>query len=296
MPPVECLAAPVPLHSRPTTFMGLPFDPRPAARDLVVLGMPYDESGRRPGPHPAPRAVRDVSALAHVPGADRGPGTFDLVDCVDGGDVDVTPWESGSVSEVLYRRLSRLLAANAAVLLLGGGRALTAAALCATAERHGPLALLHLGAGPEDAVRRAVEDGLVDPSAVVRVGLGASAAPERGPGRGPGLVLDADRWGALGVRGAADVVRHRVGRRPVYVSVSADLAATAPAPGGGPTAREVLGLLRCVGDLSPVGFEVTGAAAGDRPTAARSGATAALAAEIGGELIHQYARAQCIPM
>ncbi|GAA2920475.1 arginase family protein [Kitasatospora cinereorecta] len=298
---MERIAPPARSRARPLTFMRLPLDQDPTARDLVVLGVPYDDSGRCPGTRLGPGAVRDVSALAHVPGGDRGPGTFDLVDCVDGGDVDLTPWASGAVPEVLYKRLSHLLAGNAAVLLLGGGRSLTVAALRAVAERHGPVALLHLAADPVgshpqgDFLHQAVEEHLVDPSAVVRIGLRGAGAPGRAQG---GVMLDVGRFGRLGVRGAAGVVRHRIGRRPVYVSVAVDVADPAFAPGtgtrvpGGLTSREVLGLLRCVGDLCPVGFEVMGVS----PPQDRSGITAALASEIGGELIHQYARAQRIPM
>ncbi|MEU0133156.1 arginase family protein [Streptomyces sp. NPDC006296] len=306
---MERIASPVRSRARPPTFMRLPLDRDPTARDLVVLGVPYDESGRCPGTRLGPDAVRSVSALAHVPGADRGPGTFDLVDCVDGGDVDLTPPDPdtdtgrgpGGVPETLYRRLSHLLTGNATVLLLGGGRSLTVAALRAVAERHGPVALLHLAADPaedhpEDEVRcRAVQEHLVDPSAVVRIGLRGGGAPDRAGGA---ATLDVGRFGRLGVRGAAGVVRHRIGRRPVYVSVAVDVADPAFAPGtgtrvpGGLTSREILGVLRCVGDLCPVGFEVTGVS----PPQDRSGITAALAAEIAGELIHEYARAQRIPM
>ncbi|MFF9687031.1 arginase family protein [Streptomyces sp. NPDC014623] len=296
---MERIASPARSRARPPTFLRLPFERDPTARDLVVLGLPYDESGRCPGMRLGPDAVREASALAHVPGADCGPGTFDLVDCVDGGDIDLTPCGSGTVPEVLYTRLSRLLAGNAAVLLLGGGRSLTVAALRAVAERHGPVAFLRLAADPvgphpqEDFLCRAIEERLVDPSAVVRIGLRGASGRAQG-----GVMLDVGRFGRLGVRGAAEVVRHRIGRRPVYVSVAVDVADPAFAPGagtrvpGGLTSREVLGLLRCVGDLCPVGFEVMGVS----PPQDLSGITAALASEIGGELIHQYARAQRIPM
>lgn len=298
---VERIDQPARSRARPHTFMRLPLDRDPTARDLVVLGVPYDESGRCPGTRLGPGAVRDASAFAHVPGADRGPGTFDLVDCVDGGDLDLTPWISGAASDVLYKRLSHLLAGNAAVLLLGGSRSLTLAALRAVAEIHGPVALLRLAADPAgshlhgDVLYQAVDEHLVDPSAMVRIGLRGAGDSGRAQG---GVMLDVGRFGRLGVRGAAGFVRHRIGRRPVYVSVAVDVADPAFAPGtgirvpGGLTSREVLGLLRCVGDLCPVGFEVMGVS----PPQDRSGITAALASEIGGELIHQYARAQRILM
>ncbi|MEV6260728.1 arginase family protein [Streptomyces sp. NPDC051784] len=298
---MELIDRPTHLGVRPRTFMRLPLDRNPTARDLVVLGVLYDESGRCPGARLGPGAVRDASASAHVDGADRGPGTFDLLDCMDGGDLDLTPWIAGTAPDILYKRLSHLLGRNAAVLLLGGSRSLTLAALRAVAAIHGPLALLRLGAdpagshSPDEFLARAVAERLVDPSAVVGVGVRGAAASG---GAGGGLMLDVGRFGRLGVRGAAGLVRHRIGRRPVYVSVAVDVADPAFAPGtgvrvpGGLTSREVLGLLRCVGDLCPVGFEVTGVS----PPQDRSGITAALASEIGGELIHQYARAQRIPM
>jgi agmatinase/proclavaminate amidinohydrolase len=105
--------------------------------------------------------------------------------------------------------------------------------------------------------------------------------------------MTTDEFAELGVPATARLVHELIGSRPVYVSVDIDVVDPAFAPGtgtpapGGPSSREILALLRCVGGLHPVGFDVMEVS----PPYDHSGVTALLATEIGAELLHQYARA-----
>jgi agmatinase/proclavaminate amidinohydrolase len=243
-------------------------------------------------------------------GIDRGPGVFDLIDCVDGGDIDLTPFNMHIAMETAQRHLTGLLEHNRAFLMLGGDHSLTLAGLRAVAQRHGPVAVVHLDAHSDTNPAfyggefhhgtpfrgHGIDEKLIDAAAMVQIGIrGHNPRPDSlDYARGHGVrVMTADEFAETGVRGTADLIRERVGNRPVYVSVDIDVVDPAFAPGtgtpapGGLTSREVLALLRCVGDLRPVGFDVMEVS----PPYDQSGITAVLATEIGAELLYQFARA-----
>jgi agmatinase len=299
-----------PRYAQVPTFMRLPHDPAPSGNDVVVIGAPYDGgTSYRPGARFGPRAIRTESGLIHGTGIDRGPGTFSLISCVDAGDIDLTPYDMNTAMETAQRHLAQLLEDNAAFLMLGGDHSLTLASLRAVAERHGPVAVVHLDAHSDTnpgihsgryhhgtPFRHGIDEKLIEPSAMLQIGI-RGHNPEPGSldyARGHGVrIITADEFTDLGVPGTARLIRDRVGSHPVYVSVDIDVVDPAFAPGtgtpapGGPTSREVLALLRCVGDLHPVGFDVMEVS----PPYDHSGITAILATEIGAELLHQYARA-----
>ncbi|MGY5125325.1 agmatinase [Streptomyces nigrescens] len=299
-----------PRYAQIPTFMRLPHDPAPRGRDVVVIGAPYDGgTSYRPGARFGPRAIRSESGLIHGVGIDRGPGTFDLISCVDAGDIDLTPFNMHIAMDTAQRRLSELLADNAAFLMLGGDHSLTLAALRAVSAKHGPLAVLHLDAHSDTnpsfyggeyhhgtPFRHAIEEKLVDPQRMVQIGIrGHNPEPDAlDYARGHGVrIVTADAFAGLGTDAATRLVRDIVGDMPLYVSVDIDVVDPAFAPGtgtpapGGPSSREVLALLRGVGDLRPVGFDVMEVS----PLYDHGGITSVLATEIGAELLYQYARA-----
>lgn len=239
-----------PRYAQIPTFMRLPHDQNPRGYDVVVIGAPYDGgTSYRPGARFGPRAIRNESGLIHGVGIDRGPGTFDLINCVDGGDIDLTPFNMNIAIETAQRHLAELLKSNAAFMMLGGDHSLTVAALRAVAEQHGPVAVLHLDAHSDTnpafyggqyhhgtPFRHGIEEKLIDPAAMVQIGIrGHNPKPDSlDYARGNGVrVVTADEFGDLGVAGTADLVRERVGGRPVYVSVDIDVVDPAFAPGTG---------------------------------------------------------------
>ncbi|MFY1678799.1 MULTISPECIES: agmatinase [unclassified Streptomyces] len=299
-----------PRYAQIATFMRLPHDPEPRGNDIVVIGAPYDGgTSYRPGARFGPRAIRHESGLIHGVGIDRGPGVFDLIKVVDAGDIDLTPFNQHVAMDTAHQWLRGLLRDNAAFLMLGGDHSLTLAGLRAVAEQHGPLAVLHLDAHSDTnpamiggeyhhgtPFRHGIEEGVIDPTAMIQIGMrGHNPKPDSldWP-RGKGVrVVTTDEFCERGVRATADLIREKTAGRPVYVSVDVDVVDPAFAPGtgtpapGGPTSREVLGLLRCVGDLRPVGFDVMEVS----PLYDHAGITSVLATEIGAELLYQYARA-----
>jgi agmatinase len=147
----------------------------------------------------------------------------------------------------------------------------------AAAAARGSLSLLQLDAHTDTwdsyfgsrlshgtVVRRAAEDGAIDPAASVQIGLRGPmyAADDYAENRALGLTaLLARELDGAGVAGALELARGRL-RSPVYVTVDIDVLDPAHAPGtgtpepGGLTSRELLAILRGLADF---GLDVVGA-------------------------------------
>lgn len=300
-----------PRYAQVATFMRLPLELDPVGKDVVVVGAPYDGgTSYRPGARLAPRAIRHESCLIHGTGIDRGPNVFDVIDVVDGGDIDLTPFSMELAMEKATEAVTDLVAHNGAVLMLGGDHSLSLPGMRAAHAKHGPLAVLHLDAHSDTfppvygglhhhgtPFRWAIEEGLVDGSQLVQVGIrGHNPHPDSldwARDRGVTVVTADECDGRAAIAIVAERVREKVGDAPLYVSVDVDVADPAFAPGtgtpapGGLTSREVLSLLKVVGDLNPVGFDVVEVC----PPFDPAGITALLAAEIGAEMLYQYSRA-----
>ncbi|WP_412872226.1 agmatinase [Curtobacterium flaccumfaciens] len=298
-----------PRYAQLPTFMRLQHVAAPRDEDAVVIGAPYDGgTSYRPGARFGPRAIRAESVLMHGTGVDRGPSTFDLIRAVDGGDLDLTPFSMDIAIDQATRGLTALFADNRFVLMLGGDHSVTLAALRAAHAKHGKVAVLHLDAHSDTyppvyggqyhhgtPFMHAIEEGLVDPLRFVQIGLRGHTpnTSSMNYARDRGLtIFTADEFADRGVAEVSDVIRTTIGDAPVYVSVDVDVVDPAFAPGtgtpapGGLLSREALALLRVVGDLHPVGADVMEVC----PAYDQSAITAILAAEMGAELLHQYAR------
>lgn len=292
--------------------MRLVWEPAPLDRDVVVLGAPYDGgTSYRPGARLAPRAIRHESCLLHGVGVDRGPGVFDIIDVVDGGDIDLSPFDMELAMQHATEALTETVARNGAVLMLGGDHSLALPGMRAAAAKHGPLAVLHLDAHSDtfDPVygglhhhgtpfRWGIEEGLIVDGGLFQVGIrGHNPRPDSlnfVRAHGATVVTSAECEGLTAIAALRDRIRASLNGRPLYVSVDIDVLDPAFAPGtgtpapGGLTSREVLALLDVVGDLNPVGFDLVEVC----PPFDNAGTTSLAAAEIGAELLYQYARSR----
>ncbi|MFF0773469.1 agmatinase [Nonomuraea wenchangensis] len=229
----------------------------------------------QPGARFGPAAVREASRLLrpYHPGLDVSP--FEQVQVADAGDIAANPFDIGAAVEAIEEAAGSI---DARLVTIGGDHTIALPLLRAAARKHGPLAVLHFDAhldtwdtyfGAEythgTPFRRAVEEGLVDTEALSHVGT-------RGPLYGK-KDLEDDRRLGFGILTAADVLRRgldevidvlrqRIGGRPLYVSVDIDVLDPAHAPGtgtpeaGGLTSRELLEILRGLAGCDLIGADV----------------------------------------
>ncbi|MFI9560931.1 agmatinase [Nonomuraea endophytica] len=266
----------IPRFAGPATFARLPRLDEVGRADVAVVGVPFDSGvSYRPGARFGPAAVREASRLLrpYHPALDISP--FETVQVADAGDIACNPFDIGEAVETIAASAAAL---DARLVTIGGDHTIALPLLRAAAERHGPVALLHFDAHLDTwdtyfgaaythgtPFRRAVEEGLLDTSALSHVGI-------RGPLYGK-RDLEEDRrlgFGILtssdvmrrGVDEVVDILRQRVGDRPLYISVDIDVLDPAHAPGtgtpeaGGLTSRELLEILRGLADRAIVGADV----------------------------------------
>jgi agmatinase len=244
----------------------------------AIVGIPFDTATSwRPGARFGPEAIRSASVLLR----DWHPvhGVAALGDwAIDAGDVAVTPGNAARSAEQVAAALGPLCAAGAVTIVLGGDHSVSLGELRAHASVRGPLALLLLDAHADTwedyygerlfhgtVIRRACEEGLLDPAGCLIAGVRGSLY---GPGdldqaRDLGIeLLDVEQLRSLSAHEFAAAVRGRVGERPLFVGVDIDVADPSAAPGtgtpevGGLSSSELIGLLRSLAGVSPVGFDV----------------------------------------
>ena len=277
-------------HPRPTdafssprfgqiaTFMRLPHVASPAGLDVALYGIPFDGGcSYRPGARFGPRHIREHSSLLRPWNSALRVHPFERLRVADCGDVDIVPISIEGTFAAIERTLGPAVEGGAAPLIAGGDHTITLAVLRVLARRHGRLGLIHFDAHPDtwdryfglpyyhgSTFRRAVEEGLIDGTRSIQVGI-------RGPLYGP---EDFDFQAAHGFevirieevkeRGVAWVAERlaRLAGGPVYCSFDIDAVDPAYAPGtgtpevGGLTAYEALGLVRALRPIDLRGADV----------------------------------------
>ncbi|WP_299562603.1 agmatinase [uncultured Mycolicibacterium sp.] len=272
-------SAQVPRFAGPATFARLPrLDQVPAA-DVVVAGVPFDTGvSYRPGARFGPTHVRESSRLLrpYHPGLDVSP--FEIAQVADAGDIAVNPFDIAEAIATVEQAAREMTSGATKLVTIGGDHTIALPLLRAAAAKHGPVALVHFDAHLDTwdtyfgaaythgtPFRRAVEEGILDTSALSHVGT-------RGPLYGKKDLEDDRRFGFgiitasdvyyQGVHEVVDRLRDRLGDRPVYLSIDIDVLDPAFAPGtgtpeaGGMSSRELLEILRGLRGLNLVGADV----------------------------------------
>jgi agmatinase len=254
-------------------------DGRDMRADAAVVGVPFDTATSwRAGARFAPEAIRSASALLRPWHPLQGVEVLRAGAVVDAGDVPITPGNAGRSVEQIAEALTALCSGGTIALVLGGDHLVSLGELRAHASLHGPLALVLFDAHADTwddyygerlfhgtVIKRAVEEGLVDPSRSLIAGLRGSLYSPRDldDARALGLELvEIDELRATPPPAFAARVRDRVAQAPAFLSVDIDVIdpSAAPATGtpevGGLLAGEALALVRELRGIRLIGFDV----------------------------------------
>jgi len=279
------------MNSRPSPFDAQPysgiatFGRRPHTRDLAgvdvaVVGIPYDgATSYRSGTRFGPRAIREQSLLLWGYNNAVGVAPFQKLNVIDYGDLYVVPVDVQATHRAIEEQVRPIIDRGATVLALGGDHSISLPLLRAHAQRHSPLAVIHFDAHPDTwdrefgdceyshgtPFRRAIEEGLIDTTAYLQIGI-------RGPTASPQDYIDAKNLGARmitfdetaerGIPAVIGEIRDRIGNKPTYVTLDIDAVDPAFAPGtgtpevGGFTSHQMLQLVRGLRGLTLVGFDL----------------------------------------
>ncbi len=273
-----------------------------------LVGVPFDGGATfRPGARFGPQKIREMSVLLRPFNPALGVEPFAEFRVVDWGDAVCSPISMEDSFRAIERAIEAVVSADAFPLVLGGDHSISLPVLRALAKRHGPLGLVHFDAHPDTwdvhfgrkyshatSFRRAIEEGLVDGSRYVQVGIRGSLpkATDLDDARALGVtVLSADDVLEMGLDTALTGIRQVASGR-VYVTLDIDVVDPAFAPGtgtpevGGFSAREIVRLVRGLGPIEAVGCDLVEVA----PPYDHGEITAVLAANLAYEMLSTRVR------
>ncbi|HEX5778121.1 MAG TPA: agmatinase [Xanthobacteraceae bacterium] len=263
-----------PTFSGALSFMRRRYSRDLKGADLVVWGVPFDAAtSNRPGARFGPQAIRRASAI--LDGDPQYPFGFDLYDklnVIDWGDCGIDHGRIDLMPGVIEAQAAQIIGAGSTLLTLGGDHSVTYSLLQAHAAKHGPLALVQFDAHQDTwhpaaddpkridhgaFVARAVKEGLVDAERSIQIGIRTHAPDECGI-----EIVFGHEVETGGVQKVVERVLRRVGKGRAYLTFDIDCLDPAFAPGtgtpvsGGLTSREAMAILRALGPVDFVGFDV----------------------------------------
>ena len=268
-----------PRHTGIASFFRTPPSQDLTDTDIGVIGVPFDGGvTHRSGTRHGPRAVREQSTLLRRFNGATGVAPFALCRVRDLGDCWIEqPYELTAALEEIAAFYTQVVQAGVTPLSVGGDHAISLPILRAVAAK-GPVGMVHVDAHCDTGddylgsrfhhgapFRRAVEEGFLDPTRVIQIGIrGTTNDPDMwGFSQRSGMrVLGMDEFHDQGWRFAAEEARRVVGSGPVYLSFDIDSLDPAQAPGtgtpeaGGITALEALRLLRELRGIDFVGGDL----------------------------------------
>jgi len=306
--PIDALQSP--RFAGISTFLRLPHVTELEGVDVAFIGLPFDTGASfRAGARFGPKAIREGSlALRPLFNPAQRVAIFERVSAIDYGDSAVVPGFTDRSMDRMAETLAPLQAAGVVPIGFGGDHSVLLAELRAAAAVHGPLALVHFDSHQDTwdeyfgekythgtIVRRAAEEGLVDPTRSTQLGM-------RGGLYGPGDYDDSRALGftlipwlelaQLGTGAVEAAVERATGK--AFLTFDVDFVDPAFAPGtgtpecGGPSSMQALALLRACRGLNLAGADVVEVL----PDLDSSHLTATLAATVAYEILSLVACAR----
>jgi agmatinase len=268
----------MPRFSGPRTFMRLPHTRELEGVDVAIVGIPTDgavvfRSGARFGPE----AIRSASVMLRNYNPLLRVDVVERLSLVDFGDVATVPGSTAASLERSQAGLEEVVRRGITTLCLGGDHSILLAELRALVAVHGPLALVQLDAHHDlwdeyfgqklfhgSVIRRALEEGLIDPGRSVQAGMRGSLSAASDAALPGDFGIDGipyEELAAIGPAGFSERVRERVDSAPCFLSFDIDFVDPAFAPGtgtpevGGPSSRDAMTFIRSLAGLDFRGFD-----------------------------------------
>lgn len=286
-----------------STFLRLPHVLDLAGVDVAFVGLPFDtDVSSRTGTRFGPKAIREGSlTIRPYYNPLQRVAVFERLSVIDCGDASVVPGFTDRSYDKMAETLAVIHEADVVPIAFGGDHDVMLPELRAAAKRHGPLALVMFDShthsleadcgeryAQDTTVRRAVEEGLVDPARSTLMGIrgGTCGRRELDVDREFGMaVFPWDDLAQIGTGAVAAAVERAAGK--AFLSFDIDFVDPAFAPGvgnpecGWPTSMQALALLRACRGLHIVGADVVEVA----PDLDGSHLTATLAATVAWEIL-----------
>jgi agmatinase len=291
------------------TFMRLPKVESLEELDFAIVGVPFDTaSSFRTGSRFGPEAIRKISALIKPNNVHLQVNVLESLTGADYGDIAIAPGYIEPTFESIENELQPILDAGVIPIIFGGDHSISLPNLRAIARKHGEVALVHFDSHADineevfgqrhnhgTPFRRAVEEGLIDPTHTIQVGMrGSLYDPDEHRIAEEELgfrLIPAHEVREMGFEAVIEEIKDRVGNKKVFFTFDIDFVDPAYAPGtgtpevGGFTSFETLNIIRALKDLNFVGCDIVEVA----PQYDPAEITAFLAANVAFEFISMLA-------
>ncbi len=270
--------------------------------DIGLVGVPFDIGlNYRSGPREAPGAVRHASRLIRMAHPTTNVEPYKLCNIADLGDATINPLSLDQSLQNIQDFFANLKALNIRPVAIGGDHTIPTPILRALAA-DGPVGLLQIDSHADvldemcgtkvnhaTFMRRATEEGLIDPKRTVQLGLrGSRFVPEDIQfGYDAGFtMIPMDDYEDMGRKTAIETIRKTLEGGPVYVTIDIDGLDPSFCPGtavpeiGGIIPRDVQKILQGLMGLDIIGGDICEVAPCYDPT----GVTSVTAANLMFEL------------
>ncbi len=291
------------------TFMRTPHVTDLEDVDVAIMGVPFDTATTyRTGARFGPAAIRDMSTTVRPYNIDMEINSFEHINVVDMGDMNIIPGYIEDTYEIIERECSKVLDAGAVPICLGGDHSITLGELRAAAKKYGPLGFVHFDSHTDTVSSYfgkdychgtpfyyAVKEGLIDTNHAIQVGMRGNLYEPTGFKDSEDLgfeVITAKEMHKIGIEETARRIRERIGDKKTFLTFDIDFVDPAYAPGtgtieiGGFSSYETMELINGVKDLDVAAFDLVEVAPMYDPTQI----TAFLAANIVHDFIAMVAR------
>ncbi len=271
--------------------------------DIGLIGVPFDLGANyRVGARHGPAGVREASRLIRRLHPTSGIKPFDICTVADLGDAPVNPLDLDASIAMIEDHFAALHAAGIAPIAVGGDHTIPIPILRAIA-RDRPVGVLHVDAHADTLdemfgtkvnhgtfMRRATEEGLIDPKRVVQLGLRGSRFGEGDIQYGVEAgytIITFDDYEDMGRAKAIEVIGKTLGDGPSYISLDVDGLDPAYAIGtgvpeiGGILPRDMQMILRSLRGTELIGADISEVA----PALDPSGLTCVTAANLMFEML-----------
>jgi guanidinopropionase len=261
------------------TFFRAPYTEDLSEVDIALVGVPYDGGvTNRPGARHGPREVRNQSSLIRTKHATLRVAPFEQARVRDIGDAWVErPFALEGAHAEIEAVFRRVHAAGALPLSVGGDHSITLPIFRAIAAER-PVGMVHIDAHCDTGddylgsrhhhgapFRRAVEEGLLDPTRTIQIGIRGTVNDYEhwAFSRDSGMrVVEMDEVMDRPIDDIAEEARSVAGDGPTYLSFDIDSLDPTFAPGtgtpeaGGLNTREAMRLVRGLRGVNFVGGDL----------------------------------------
>ncbi|WP_342640644.1 agmatinase [Rhodoligotrophos ferricapiens] len=246
--------------------------------EIALAGVPLDlGASYRSGARQGPAGVREASRLIRQVNPTTNVAPYRLCNIADVGDAPTHPLSVERSVDLIQQFFERIHAAGAWPISIGGDHTVPLPILRAIAKDR-PLGLIQIDSHADTFdvfmgtkcnhatfVRRAVEEGLLDPKRIIQIGLRGTRYGDDDIvfGHEAGIrMVSMDEYEQLGRAAVIDEIRRVVGDAETYVTIDIDGLDPKDAPGtgvpepGGIGMRDMQMILRALTGLKVVGADI----------------------------------------